>query len=79
MTARPRSEYVADLVGMNLLRGQAAGTGLDVDGGGVSVPGAAGADRVRVRLDGQPTLSAEVPPGAVDEFKLDDGGQMWRR
>jgi molybdate transport system ATP-binding protein len=34
-------------------------------------------DRVRVRLDGQPTLSAEVPPGAVDECKLDDGGQMW--
>jgi molybdate transport system ATP-binding protein len=36
-------------------------------------------DRVRVRLDGQLTLSAEVPPSAVDEFKLDDGGQVSRR
>jgi molybdate transport system ATP-binding protein len=115
VTARPRSEYVADLVGMNLLRGRATGTGLDLDGGGRLVIGepAAGpvlavvppaavsvsrtrpeptagnvwpaqiagvdlmGDRVRVRLDGAPTLSAEVPPGAVDEFKLDDGGQMW--
>ena len=115
VTARPRSEYVADLVGMNLLRGRAEGTGLAVDGGGqliigepasgpvlAVVPPAAVSvsrtqpdgtaanvwpaqiagvdlmgDRVRVRLDGQPRLSAEVPPGAVDEFKLDDGGQMW--
>ena len=34
-------------------------------------------DRVRVRIDGQPTLSAEVPPSAVDELKLDDAGEQW--
>ena len=33
-------------------------------------------DRVRVRIDGQPTLSAEVPPSAVDELKL-DAGELW--
>ena len=34
VTARPRSSYVADLVGVNLLRGTAHGTILDIDGGG---------------------------------------------
>jgi molybdate transport system ATP-binding protein len=34
-------------------------------------------DRVRVRVDGTPTITAEVPPSAVDELKLDDGGDMW--
>ena len=30
-----------------------------------------------VRIDGTPTITAEVPPAAVDELKLDDGGQLW--
>jgi molybdate transport system ATP-binding protein len=34
VTARPRSDYVADLVGVNLLRGTAHGARLDLDGGG---------------------------------------------
>jgi molybdopterin-binding protein len=34
-------------------------------------------DRVRVRIDGTPAITAEVPPAAVDELKLDDGGQLW--
>ncbi len=34
VTARPRSQYVADLTGVNLLRGTARGTAIDVDGGG---------------------------------------------
>jgi molybdate transport system ATP-binding protein len=34
VTARPRSRYVADLVGVNLLRGTAKGTVLQLDGGG---------------------------------------------
>ena len=34
VTARPRSRYVADLVGVNLLRGTARGTVLELDGGG---------------------------------------------
>jgi molybdate transport system ATP-binding protein len=117
VTARPRSRYVADLVGVNLLRGTARGTALDLDGGGrlvtaedmsgqvlaviaphdVSVsrdrpavdtspanvwPGQISAvdlmgDRVRVRVDGTPTITAEVHPAAVDDLKLDDGGQLW--
>jgi molybdate transport system ATP-binding protein len=115
VTARPRSRYVADLVGVNLLRGTAQGTLLDIDGGGqltgtgpatgptlalispaaVSVsrqrpdeqkqntwPGQISAvdlmgDRVRVRIDGAPPITAEVPPAAVDELKLDDGGELW--
>jgi molybdate transport system ATP-binding protein len=115
VTARPRSRYVADLVGVNLLRGTAHGSVLVVDGGGqltcaesatgpilaviapaaVPVsrerpdgdgqntwPGQISAvdlmgDRVRVRIDGTPAITAEVPPAAVDELKLDDGGQLW--
>jgi molybdate transport system ATP-binding protein len=117
VTARPRSGYVADLVGVNLLRGTAQGTLLELDDGGrlicaepatgpvfavitpaaVAVsrqqpegqeqqqntwPGQIGAvdlmgDRVRVRIDGAPPITAEVPPAAVDELKLDDGGELW--
>jgi len=115
VTAQPRSRYVADLVGVNLLRGTANGTVLELDGGGrltcaepatgpllaviapaaVSVsrpqpeggqdniwPGQISAvdlmgDRVRVRTEGKPAITAEVPPAAVDELKLDDGGELW--
>ena len=115
VTAQPRSRYVADLVGVNLLRGTAHGTLLELDGGGqltctspatgatlavitpaaVSVsrqrpegqqkntwPGQISAvdlmgDRVRVRMDGAPPITAEVPPAAVDQLKLDDGGDLW--
>ena len=43
VTARPRSPYVADLTGVNLLRGTARGTLLDLDGGGqLSCAAAAG-------------------------------------
>src|SRR5262252_4500040 len=41
VTSRPRSRYVADLVGVNLLQGTARGTVLDVDGGGQIVTAAA--------------------------------------
>lgn len=34
-------------------------------------------DRVRVRVDGTPAITAEVHPAAVDELKLDDGGELW--
>jgi molybdate transport system ATP-binding protein len=115
VTAHPRSQYVADLVGVNLLRGTADGTALALDGGGrlvtkdqatgpvlaavapagVSVsrqrpegreentwPGQISAvdlmgDRVRVRIDGTPGITAEVLLSAVDELKLDDGGELW--
>jgi molybdate transport system ATP-binding protein len=141
VTARPRSQYVADLVGVNLLRGTARGAAVDLDGGGRLViageaagqvlvvvapaavavqrerpaaggqrerpaaggqherpaaggqherpaaganvwPGQVGAvdllgDRVRVRVEGTPPITAEVLPSAVDELKLDDGGQLW--
>jgi molybdate transport system ATP-binding protein len=106
---------VADLTGVNLLRGTASGTQLDVDGGGhlTCATPAAGpvlavitparvsvarhrpepheentwqgqisavdlmGDRVRVHVDGTPSITAEVQPAAVDELKLDDGGAIW--
>lgn len=115
VTARPRSQYVADLTGVNLLRGTARGTSVDLEGGGElicteSVTGPVCAvitpaevtvhrqrpdgtaqnlwrgtvgevdlmgDRVRVRVDGTPAITAEVAPSAVDELKLDDGGELW--
>jgi molybdate transport system ATP-binding protein len=123
VTARPRSTYVADLTGVNLLRGTGHGTVLDLDGGGrltcaspaagptfaVIAPAAVAVsrerpeagleagpeggevntwrgrvsavdlmgDRVRVRVDGTPAITAEVPPAAVDHLKLDEGGDLW--
>ncbi len=115
VTAEPRSRYVADLAGVNLLHGTAHDRLLDVDDGGqlraahsasgptfaminparVAVsrqqpqaderntwPGQVKAvdlmgDRVRVRIEGKPTITAEVSPAAVDQLKLDDGGRLW--
>jgi molybdate transport system ATP-binding protein len=34
-------------------------------------------DRVRVRVDGTPGITAEVTPAAVDALNLDAGGQLW--
>jgi molybdate transport system ATP-binding protein len=115
VTERPRSQYVADLVGVNLLRGEA-------DHGSVRMPGglvvaAAGAesgdvfavihpravavhrrrpegsprnvwrgrasgieligDRVRVRIDGEVRVVAEVTTAALKELDLDEGGEVW--
>ena len=55
VTSRPRSRYVADLVGVDLLQGTARGTVLDVDGGGQIVTAVAASG---------PVL-ATVPPTAV--------------
>ncbi len=115
VTERPRSQYVADLVGVNLLKGQA-------DHGFVRMPdgpvvAAAGAesgevfavihphaiavhrqrpegsprnvwsgratgidligDRVRVRIDGEVRVVAEVTTAALKELDLGKGGQVW--
>jgi molybdate transport system ATP-binding protein len=115
VTARPRSRHVAELVGVNLLRGTARGSAVNLDGGGrlvtaAVVPGTVLAvippaavsgyrqrpdpeadnlwlgqvsavdllgDRVRVRIGAAPSLVAEVTPSAVDELKLDHGGELW--
>jgi len=115
VTGHPRSLYVADLVGVNLLRGKALGDVVEVDGGGrLEVVGAgkgevfavvpprsvslwrsqpigsprnvwAGrargldllGDRVRVRVEGRPSLVAEVTPAAVAELGLVDGADVW--
>jgi molybdate transport system ATP-binding protein len=34
-------------------------------------------DRVRVRVDSTPSITAEVLPHDVDRLKLDDGGRLW--
>jgi hypothetical protein len=34
-------------------------------------------DRVRVKVDGTPPITAEVAPRAVDDLNLDSGGQLW--
>jgi len=115
VTEHPRSQYVADLVGVNLLRGQA-------DQGSVRLPGgtviaAAGTEsgevfavihpravalhrqrpegsprnvwrgritgielmggRVRVRVDGEVPVVAEVTPAALRELGLEEGGEVW--
>jgi molybdate transport system ATP-binding protein len=115
VTARPRSPYIANLVGVNLL----AGTGRNgtittstggrivaadaVDGPAYAViqPHAVAlyqlapegsprnvwaatvtdidrqADRVRVRLDGDVPLVAEITPAALDDLVLRPGDRVW--
>ena len=115
ITERPRSPYVADLVGVNLLRGEADHGYVRIPGGpvvaaagaesgdvfavihprAVSVhrrrpdgsprnvwPGRASGieligDRVRVRIDGEVRVVAEVTPAALKELDLDEGGEVW--
>ncbi|HEX5533212.1 MAG TPA: ABC transporter ATP-binding protein [Actinomycetales bacterium] len=117
----PRTDYVAQLVGLNLLRGKALdGSGHDVlltDGGVLKVASAAGSaasdvllafspaavalhrhrpdgsprntweatvsglerhgDVVRVRLDGEPPVLADVTTAAVAELRLMQGQRVW--
>jgi molybdate transport system ATP-binding protein len=115
VTARPRSLYVADLVGVNLLRGEAEHGSVRVPGGPVVAaagaesgdvfavihpraiavhrrrpegsprnvwPGRASGieligDRVRVRIDGEVRVVAEVTTAALKELDLDEGGEVW--
>jgi molybdate transport system ATP-binding protein len=115
VTERPRSQYVADLVGVNLLRGDAErgsvrlASGLTVavaaaetgevfavvhpravaihrshpEGSPRNVwPGRASSiellgNRVRVRIDGDVPLVAEVTPAALRDLHLVEGGDVW--
>jgi len=115
VTEHPRSQYVADLVGVNLLRGKADQGSVRLSGG--QVLAAAGAERgdvfvvvhpravaihrthpegsprnvwsgrassielmgnrVRVRIDGEVPLVAEVTPAALRDLNLVEGGEVW--
>jgi molybdate transport system ATP-binding protein len=115
VTERPRSQYVADLVGVNLLKGQADHGFVRMPGGPVVAaigaesgdvfavihpravalyrsrpegsprnvwPGRARGiefigDRVRVRIDGEVGVVAEVTPAALKELNLGEGGEVW--
>jgi molybdate transport system ATP-binding protein len=112
---RPRSRYVADLVGVNLFRGRATGGIVSLAGGAALVaaeaidgdvfavvaPSAVAlhrshpegtprnvwhgtvtsldheGDRVRVTIDGEVPLSADVTPSAVGALGLVDGVEVW--
>ncbi|MGA7912727.1 MAG: ABC transporter ATP-binding protein, partial [Candidatus Dormiibacterota bacterium] len=115
VTEHPRSQYVADLVGVNLLRGEADHGSVRLASG--LVVAAAGAElgevfavvhpravaihrthpegsprnvwqgratsiellgnRVRVRIDGEVPLVAEVTPAALRDLNLVEGGEVW--
>jgi molybdate transport system ATP-binding protein len=115
VTQRPRSRYVADLVGVNLLRGTAARGLVALSGGAVlqSADGVDGevfavihpravalhrarpegsprnvwrgrasaldfqGDRVRIGVEGEMPIVAEVTPAAVKELDLAEGGEIW--
>jgi molybdate transport system ATP-binding protein len=115
VTARPRSRYVADLVGLNLLRGAGTGTEVTLEHGGtvVTADPVAGdvyvaiqphsvsvhrtrpegsprnvwsgrvrgvdllGDRVRIHVDGEVPIVAEVTPAALADLGLHDGSELW--
>jgi molybdate transport system ATP-binding protein len=115
VTERPRSQYVADLVGVNLLRGQADHGSVRISDESVIAAAAAEAGevfavihpravalhhrrpegsprnawpgrvsviemlggRVRVRIDGEVPLVAEVTPAAISELMVVEGGEVW--
>jgi len=112
---RPRSDYVANLVGLNLYRGTAHGNTVDLDDGGtltvaepaqgavhVAFPPSAvslhleqpaGSPRntwpvtiigleqhahtTRVRLNGSPSVLADVTPATVADLRLQTGAPLW--
>ncbi|WP_030512891.1 ABC transporter ATP-binding protein [Nocardia sp. NRRL WC-3656] len=61
---RPRSDYVADLMGLNLFRGTAAGTGVEIDNGGHLTVAAPATGRVFLTF----------PPTAVSLHPQQPGG-----
>jgi molybdate transport system ATP-binding protein len=65
-------------VGVTVSRQQPEGRGKSTWRGTISAVDLLG-DRVRVRIEGTPAITAEVPPAAVDELGLDDGGELWAR
>ena len=115
VSEHPRSQYVAELVGLNLFRGRATGRRVDLPSGtrlivgrgpegevfAVVHPRAVAlhvqrpegsprnvwrerivsidleAARLRVRLDGEVPLVAEVTPAAVAELGLQEGEPVW--
>jgi molybdate transport system ATP-binding protein len=115
VAARPRSRYVADLVGVNLLHGRGNGHDVTLDGGGtvVTADPVAGdvyvaiqphavslhrarpegsprnvwrgrvrgvdllGDRVRIHVDGEVAVVAEVTPPALADLGLHDGSELW--
>ena len=115
VTDRPRSRYVADLVGVNLLRGRARQGMVELEiGGRLVTAGTADGevfavvaprsvslwrsqpdgsprnvwrgratgvdlqgDRVRVRVEGRPSLVAEVTPAAMVDLGLAEGTEIW--
>ena len=115
VTRRPRSRYVADLVGVNLFRGNATAGQVALPGGAViqSADGVDGevfatvhpravalhrnhpegsprnvwrgraaaldfqGDRVRVGVEGEMSIVAEVTPAAVRDLDLAEGREVW--
>jgi molybdate transport system ATP-binding protein len=115
VTRRPRSRYVADLVGVNLLRGTATASRIALPDGALlqSADGVDGevfatihpravalhrtrpegsprnvwrghaatldfqGDRVRVGVEGEMPIVAEITPAAVRELDLAEGGEVW--
>ena len=113
---RPASTYVAQLVGVNMLRGSAHDGTVTLDGGGririadqvisgpvivalrpeaisvhmhqpegsarnvweATVTGLeARGDLVRVEVDGPPSVTAVITPGAVSDLGLHEGARVW--
>jgi molybdate transport system ATP-binding protein len=91
VAARPRSPWVADLLGLNLYQGQAADRRFAIaSGGSLTVasdvrgsafaavhPHAVTVHRARVRVGAAPPIVAEVTPAAAAELGLIDGGPVW--
>ena len=71
VAARPRSRYVADLVGINLLRGRADGTETTLDTGGIVVTAEPERGDVYIAVHPHAVAAAPSAPGGKPAERLE--------
>ena len=78
ITAQPRTDYVARLVGLNLYRGHATGHTIQLSDSFATITAVQRhGDNVRVQLAGPVIAAADITPSAAAQLRFAPGDQIW--